>query len=244
MAKAGVSAAVSPPNLNSQSDHLWTTYAVRWEFLTSVCGSVPADPDIVRKWLEARAPRVKAAGAMSIDEINEEVLASLARGEGEADQDVSLLMFQKHGGVLVMRHGTVRAHIKDCARILSTQFVGKFEGEKAFSTRVLNGVYTDPAEYWIPIRRADGSPVTEPDGVKDKAVHAYVRGRGQISALKRFEYVDQPVMDFRLLVLGKSVSETDLHHVFSYGGVHGYAGERGDGEGRYSYSLRRVDAPA
>ena len=50
-------------------------------------------------------------------------------------------------------------------------------------------------------------------------------------------------MTFTLKVLGRSVSETDLHHLFEYGGVHGYAGERGDGEGRYNYTIERVDAP-
>jgi hypothetical protein len=221
---------------------IWTKYRVTWQFSTAVCGSTPADSAIIQKWLEARQPRVKPAGALSIQEINEEVLASIERGEGEADTTFSLLVFQRHAGACVERYNTVRAHLKDCARVLSAQFIGRIQGERAFSTRVINGVYLDPAEYWIPIRRPDGAVVTTQDGNRDKPIH--VRGpRGEpLNALKNFEYIDPPcLMTFTLLVLGRSVSDTDLHHLFSYGGIHGFGGERSDGEGRYSYGIERLD---
>lgn len=221
---------------------LWAFYRVRWTFLTRLCSSVPADPALIRKWLEAREPLVKPAGALSIEEINEEVLASIERGEGEADQSFSMLVFQRDNGSLVMRAATVKAHIKDCARVLSAQYIGRIQNERAFSTRVTNGVYLDETVYWLPIRRPNGSHITEPDGEHDQPVH--VRGpQGVQNALKRFEYVSPPsTLNFTLKVLGRSVSETDLHHLFTYGGVHGYAGERGNGEGRYSYTIERLDA--
>jgi len=223
---------------------LWTYYRVTWDFLTRVCGSTPADPEVIDAWLRARQPRVKPAGSLSIEEINEEVIASIERGEGEADQSYSLLVFQRNAGRLVMRYSTVRAHLKDCARVLSAQFIGRIQGERAFSTRVINGAYLDEHAYWLPLLRPDGSPIAAPDGAQDKAVH--VRGpRGEpLNALKRYEFVEPPVrLIFTLKVLGRSVSETDLDHLFTYGGTHGYAGERSDGEGRYEYTIERVDAP-
>lgn len=224
---------------NNQPSSIWTIYRVRWEFLTRLCGSVPADPELVRKWLEAREPDVKPAGARSIEEINEEVLASLERGE-EAPE-YSMLQFQRHNGGLVQRYGTVRAHLKDCARVLSAQYVGRMQGERAFSTRVINGVYLDEHRYWIPICRPSGEPVTTSDGFMDKAVH--VRGpRGEpLNALKRIEFINPPsVMEFTVKVLGECVTESDLRILFEYGGTHGYAGERSDGEGRYEYTLTRI----
>jgi hypothetical protein len=221
---------------------LWTLYRVKLEFLTDLCASVPADPDMMLAWLESRVPRVKPAGALSIEEINEEVVASIERGEGEADQRFSLLVFQRHAGACVQRAGTMRAHMKDCARVLSAQFIGRIQGERAFSTRVINGAYLDEAVYWLPIRRPDGSAIMGPDGTRDKAIH--VRGpRGEpLNALKRFEYIASPsYLEFTLKVLGRSVSETDLHHLFTYGGTHGYGGERGDGEGRYTYTLDKIE---
>lgn len=230
-------AKAKPPTPRpAAGESIWTIYRVRWEFLTRLCGSVPADPEIVKKWIEARAPRVKPAGAKSIQEINEEVLSTLSQQEEEPE--FSMLTFQRQNGGLVMRYGTVRAHLKDCARVLSAQYVGRIQGERAFSTRVINGVYLDEHAYWLPVMRPDGKPVRESDGFVDKAVH--VRGpRGEpLNALKRVEYVDPPsAIEFTLKVLGKSVTEDDLRILFEYGGVHGYAGERSDGEGRYDFTL-------
>jgi len=153
-----------------------------------------------------------------------------------------MLVFQRHEGSLAMRAATVKAHMKDCARVLSNQYIGRIENERAFSTRVANGAYLEKSQYWLPIRRADGSDIVNADGAYDKPVH--VRGpRGVQNALKRFEFIEPPsVLEFQLNVLGRSVSPTDLDHLFTYGGTHGYAGERGDGEGRYDYTIERLDA--
>lgn len=248
---------------------VWAYYRVRWTFLTRLCASVPADPNMIKKWLESVQPRVKAPGARSIEEINAEVLASLEQGEGEPDQSFSLLVFQRHNGVLVERANTTRSHMKDCARVLSSQYAGKIDGEKSLSSRVINGLYPDTSQYWIPILRPDGTPVTKADGEFDKPVHAQVWSKGrmmQVNALKRFEYVEPPsMMEFTIKVLHAQVrraltpdnpdekpktvttfrpciAEDDLRVLFEYGGTHGYAGERGDGEGRYTYELERLDA--
>lgn len=237
-AKKNTATPSAPPQLPP----LWQLYRVRWTFLTKLCASVPADPEIIRKWLEAREPAVKAPGARSIEEINEEVLASIERGEGEPDQTFSMLVFQRQQGQLVMRAATVKAHLKDCARVLSAQYIGRIANERAFSTRVVNGVYLDESVYWLPILRPNGEAIMDADGAYDKPIHT--RGpQGVQNALKRFEYIAPPaVLEFTIKVLGKSVSETDLHHVFTYGGVHGYAGERGDGEGRYEYTIEKIAA--
>ena len=233
---------------------MWTIYDVRWTFLTRLCGSVPADPEIVAAWLKARRPAARPPGGKSIDEIQEEVLATLAEGE---EAPPSINTFQRVDGVCVIRAATIRAHLKDCARVLSAQYVGSIQGERSFSTRVINGVYPDPATYWVPILRPDGTPVSKHDGEQDRPIH--VRGpRGeQLNALKRYEYIQPARLDFRLGVLTAkgarqrknpqtnqlesaslpSVSRADLETVMRYGGVHGYGGERGDGEGRYTFTL-------
>jgi hypothetical protein len=221
---------------------LWTRYRVRWTFLTRLCSSVPADPDLIAAWIRARQPETKPPAGKSIEEINEEVVASLERGEGEADQTYSMLVFQRFQGGLVMRAGTIKAHIKDCARVLSGQFMGRLQGERSFAVRVVNGLYLDERVYWVPVLHADGTPFTDADGAFDKPVH--VKGpRGVQNALKRFEYVEPgAVMEFTIKVLGRSVAGTDLNHLFEFGGTHGYAGERGDGEGRYEYSFEKLHA--
>lgn len=219
---------------------MWSVYRVRWEGLTQLCGSVPADPEIVKAWLDARKPTVRAPGSRSIDEVNEEVLATIERGDVFDEKECNILVFQRNNGILCQRAATIKAHLKDCSRRLST-LVGRVEKEKAFSTKVINYVYPDERQYWVPILRPDGTPVTKHDGERDKAIHP----RPGVSALKRFEWVDPWVIEFDLKVVevveGKpAVSEDDLHKLMIYGGTHGYAGERGDGEGRYTYRIERL----
>lgn len=222
---------------------MWTRYRVTFDFMTRTYGSVPSDPEVVAAWLKAREPRVKAPGARSIEEINEEVLASIERGEEFDEKSSQILVFQRHRGVCSVRFDTIRAHIKDCSRVLSNQYVGRIEGERAFSTRVINGVYTDPAAYWVPILRPDGELVTKHDGEMDKFVHP----RAGVSALKRLEWIEPARIVFTLFVLGAkgnkpSVSEDDLHHIFTYGGIHGYGGERSTDGGKYTYRIEPLES--
>jgi hypothetical protein len=235
---------------------IWTEYKVTWTGLTKLCGSVPADPELVEAWTKARMPRVRPAGSKSIDEIREEVFETIAAGEAADEPEFSLLVFQRVDGVLVVRAATIRAHLKDCARVISAQFMDRIKGERAFSTRVINGVYLDEQQYWIPILRLDGTPVVKHDGERDKPIH--VRGpRGEaLNALKRYEWIEPWRLDFTLKVLGvrrtrknakggdeqaeASVRGEDLQILMTYGAVHGYAGERGDGEGKYTFEIEEV----
>ena len=220
---------------------VWTDYRVTWKFLTRLCGQTPSDPAIIKKWLDVRKPENRpAAGGKSIQEIQEEVIESL--GQSSDDVAPSVLVFQHDAAGVVMRASTVRAHLKDCARQLSTLYIGKIVGEKSFAVRVVNGVYTDPHEYWIPILRPDGSHIAGADGVQEKPVHVMTR-MGPQNSLKAIEFIEPPSqMTFTLKVLGKALGVSDLETLLTYGGVHGYAGERSDGEGRYEWTIKPFDA--
>lgn len=227
---------------------MWKRYTVEMRFVTALCASVPANPEIQLPWLQARLARKKVvpANARSLDEIATEVLTSTEGVQNpEEEQEQSLHVFQRVEGALAMRAATVRAHIKDCGRVISSLVSGKVTGEKSFSTKVINSVYLDPAVYWLPILSADsGKPITDPTGRREKPIHVRTP-LGERSAIKVYEYVEDAMLRVPLLVLenkgGKTViSESDLGTLFEYGGVHGYGGERGDGEGRYLATLTEV----
>lgn len=220
---------------------LFTQYDVTLDFITSICGSVPANPDLVEAWLSARKPSVRPAQGRSIDEIQEEVFSTLALGEEEPEVQAakSLLVFQRdrsRGDILVVRASTVKAHIKDCARQISSYYVGKIKGERSFAVRVTNCVYPDPTIYWLPLTDGNGGYIREVSGRRDKPVHTW-----QGNSLKTFEYIENAHLKVRLLVLGGKVSRRDLETIFTYGGVHGYGGERSDGEGRYTFTIDKVE---
>lgn len=216
---------------------IWKEYDVTFLFLTQLCGSVPADPEIVAAWIAARQPKARPAGGKSIVEVQEEVFSTLVEGE----EPHTGLIFQRVDGVCCLRAATVRAHLKDCSRVMSAQYVGKVKGERSFATKVINGVYLDENEYWLKIKRPEGDLVSNADGTRDKPVHA--RGpRGEmLNSLKTFEFIQPARIDFRLKVLGDSVKKEDLEYLLTYGGVHGYGGERGDGEGKYTFTLTEAE---
>jgi hypothetical protein len=221
---------------------MWTRYNIRWEFLTDLCGSVPADPALVKKWLEARKPTVKPPQGKSIDDIAAEVAATTFAPEEEMEH--SFLTFQRVNGGLANRAATIRAHLKDCATVLSSLYVGRVEKERSFAVKVKNALYWPPDCYWVPILNRDGQPVTEPTGTRDVPVHVMTR-QGPINALKTLEYVSNAVMEFPLLILtppsGKPViSEADLKTLMMYGGTHGYGGERSLDGGRYVFSIAQA----
>lgn len=221
---------------------VWQKYEVQWEFKNRLCGSVPLAKDMINPWLEARKPKNKPAGERSMNEIANEVTGTLTVDEENiAIEERTTLGFQAVDGKLVMRGGTVKAHLKDCARVLSS-FKDRAQGDRSFSIKFMNCVYVD--EYWISILKHN-KPAKESDGTFDKAVHV-TTAQGPRNALKRIHYVEKPTMTFHLNVLESMhkiktvLSIEDLKTVFEYGGMHGYAGERGDGEGRYTFSVKEV----
>lgn len=223
------------------SENLWQRYKVEWTFRTKLCGSFPLSKDMIAPWLEARKTSAKPEGGKSMAEIAEEAMESIKSVD---EQNLELeerttLGFQRHDDFLVMRGGTVKAHIKDCARMLSSfsEKPVKGSGERSLAVRAINCIYPD--EYWIPILKNDRG-IKVSDGSFDKAVHVQT-AQGPRNALKRIHYVEDATLVFHLNVLatskGEVVKPEEIEKIFEYGSIHGYAGERGDGEGRYNYEI-------
>jgi hypothetical protein len=224
---------------------MWTKYLVRFEFLNKLCAGIPADPDTIKKVLESRRPAVRPPESRSIDEIAAEVISSLGEIPEEAEEgEPTLHVFQRQPAGFVVRAGTLRAHIKDCVQTLSTFYVGRVAKEKSFAVRAKAALYTPPEASWFPILDREGRPITEPSGIATKPIHFMTRS-GPRSAIKYYEYIEGAVIDWKLWVMTAPsdklvVGEADLKSIFTYGAVHGYGPERGDGEGRYAFTLTRM----
>jgi hypothetical protein len=222
---------------------LWQKYQVSWTFKNRLCGSFPLNRDMISPWLEARKPANKPEVGRSIAEIAEEAVDSLAKTEEEnlILEERTTLGFQRNDDFLVMRGGTIKAHIKDCARVLSSfsEKPVKGSGERSLAVRAVNCIY--PEEYWVPILK-NGKGIKISDGTFDKAVHV-TTAQGPRNALKRIHFIENPTLVFHLNILSTNrdiISSADLEKIFDYGAIHGYAGERGDGEGRYDWELNLV----
>jgi hypothetical protein len=185
-------------------------------------------------------PKNKPEDAREIEEIEQEAQESV-----EDLVEKTTLGFQRNGGPgLVVRGGTIKAHLKDCANqikdVVPNPKPVKSEsktGIKAFRSKVANRVYVD--EYWVPLLR-EGQPVQEEDGSYEQPVHV-MTPMGPRNALKVIRFVEKPTLRFTLRVLrDRQVTADTIKAILEYGAIHGYGGERGMGEGRYTFSLKEI----
>lgn len=212
---------------------LFLRYALDLYFTGYLCGSVPVAKDMIRPWLESRAPKRKPESGPSLDELEAEVISTLPDEQNIEDEMARITMgfqYDEDEGAIFVRAGTLKAHLKDCALQ-----VKDYLNHANFRSHVANKVYVQPDR--LLVYRQDGSLVTTHDGYYDQPVHRTTRA-GKISALKRIRYIERPVISCTLLVVNDgTISEEELRVLLDYGSIHGYGGERSLGQGQYTYKL-------
>jgi len=224
----------------------WDAYLLRMRFEGRIIGSVPMEEDVVSKWLESRAPEKAPEGARALPDIESEVKGSIywAKDAEEIEEETSSTRedtadmkrvssgFQMDKqGRLVVRAGTIKAHLKDCARQL---YQAKQVKVPVFRSKLANFIYVKP--YWVPIIK-DGEPTNRPDGWQERPIHV-ITPMGPRSALKRSMYIEEAELWSIVGILrNPHVTKEHLDMVLLYGGVHGYGAERSLGEGQYDYEL-------
>jgi hypothetical protein len=207
---------------------MWKEFEVKMVFEHRLCGSVPQSKEIVQAWLKARMPKSKPEGAKSLEEIEREVIES-----NQETEERTTLSFQRDDDGLFVRGGTIKAHLKDCANQIKDVV-----SIKALRAKVANKVYVK--EYKVHLSKENGC-LTETDGSYEQPVHVFTP-QGPRNALKVINYVEQPILTFTLRLLeDKEVTDKILRKIFEYGSVHGYGGERGMGEGTYTFSFEGND---
>lgn len=209
---------------------LFKVYQVKMEFTDRLYGGVPKHPDVIKDWLEARAPS-EAAFAKMVDpkglpELTEEVTASMTALAIEENKVWS--GFQANGNGLFIPGFHIKAHMKDNANICKAIL-----GTLALKSKLADRVFV--VEDKLPLG------VMEPAGYWEHPVHVMTM-LGPRSALKRSDYVVKPVLNCTLKVLNdKLITEEILRAVFTLGSMKGFGAERGLGNGRYSYTLVPVE---
>ena len=191
---------------------MWKNIEVKMVFLEKLCGSVPQNKEIVKRWLSVRkAPE----GA------EEEVLETV-----EDSQEKVTLSFQKDEKGIFLRGGTVKAHLKDCSNQIKDVL-----GIKNLRSKIANKVFVQESRIYL--KRNDSEYIFEVDGEFDQPIHV-ITGLGPRSALKTIRFLTKPNIEFTLKILeDKEVDIKIIEKIFEYGSIHGFGGERGMGEGRY-----------
>lgn len=249
---------------------VWKDYCVTLEFTSPVYGGFPAAEKVLSSFIEkkikdgAAAPIRVQRGEEGIVEVKENFTQEEKRDmmiqdalntvpptkEDETEQRTLVFRRIPHGpfqGAFGIVGGSIRAHVKDCARVLSSSVILRGEGEKSLNIRATNGLYV--VEDWIPLIRR-GRPIMESDGLDEFFVHVTnPRTGAPMSSIKQCERLDPPTSaTFTLSVLAKGfgspvVAEDELSAIFTYGAVHGYGQERSRGMGRYICQVEEITLP-
>jgi len=222
-----------------EAKQVWTPYRVTWTFLGNLFGSVPQSEGVIEPWIKSRQPKVKPPDGRSMVDIQEEVVSTLLQEPETTEEQmakVSVGFQYLDNQEIHVRGATIRAHLKDCSRYVGKVMVGKVQGEYSLGWKFTNGCYIK--EYWIPVKRVDGAPVTKPDGTREIFVHTMSR-TGPINAVKNADFVSNVKLEFTML-LTPNVKLDDVKTVMTYGSIHGYAGERSMQEGQYEWEIEAL----
>src|SRR3972149_1524051 len=222
---------------------MMTFYKLTLQFVGRVCASVPADPNVLKTWLKNRQPNIKPPGAKSPDEMLESILNRIPDMDAENKEIAqrTLMVFERFDkAYLCVRSNTIRAHLKDCARQVQKNFIGRDNDEQGMVNRFINCVYPeielrDEIGEGIILFMWEGKPIEKNNGISEKLVHVQT-SRGPINAIKHFEYLLRPSLSCTLQVFGHTIRQSHLEWVLKYGGIHGYGGERSMMDGQYTYT--------
>lgn len=251
---------------------LWSKYKIVWTFHTPIFGSMPAKEDVLINWIQQQIKRgrLRSVEGESLEELRDRAAreaAELLPTEKELLEERTLVFerplweevlrgptpwsWASQNGdarVIAFFGGNIRAHLKECARTLSSLVMAKAEGTKSLSVRFLNGTYV--AEDWVPVMR-DGQFFTKGDLVEQFSVHAIDPRTGvRLNSLKQCEGISPPSqVTYTLRIINKIgkevrplVTEEELGLVMEYGGIHGYGQERGRGYGRYTFEFEKIES--
>ena len=213
---------------------MWKFYDLKMRFRDRLMGGIPKNPDLIGDWLKARMPsdaaiakRTVAGEAISsVETLTKEVEQTI-----EAVEERAWTGFQSDDHGLFVRQDHIKAHFKDCGNVLRV-----LAEVTAFRSKIADRVFPEPPRIYL-YSQVTEDIFSEPDGYWEHPVHV-MTPRGKRSALKRTDYVKQPMIRLTLRVLDdKTITEKHLRDILEYGSVHGFGAERGLGNGQYEFTL-------
>jgi len=160
-----------------------------------IAGGIPKNPDVIRAWLEAKlkpddVENVQAEITQLIDQVEEKTWSG----------------FKRDAGGLFLEERNIKAMLREAA------FQLELTRERGFREDIAHGTFVKPErirllragkaaadEYgaWTVSNDEVFAPVAEPDGVETAVVHATTPA-GKMTALKKWDFVVQPVLVFQI----------------------------------------------
>jgi hypothetical protein len=213
---------------------LWTVYRAKLTFRAKLIGGIPKDPKLIEGWLRYKAgiedpQELRTAMLRTLGEVGPDIRAG-APDEDDVAQAATALASQKRTtGFKSGQHGLfvesrqIKAMLKESTNVV---FAGERWGptRKAAKAFFSERVFIEPDQLWL--------GVPEPSGVE--TIVGHLSGpSGPRSTLGNYEYVEQPNIEFRVLVLRDCVSAEQWRDIWCHAQENGFGTLRSQGYGRF-----------
>lgn len=210
---------------------MWKKYDVELRMTGRFAASLPRTKEEIEKMLQNRMPLHPPENFIPVPELTDLVAEKVnPEGEEEAKElQYGWATFCRNADGLYYEGRCVRGHLKDCANQVKDSITPEI---KALKAKVANKVYvmTDI----IPLG------AKEPTGTEQRFIQVMTM-QGPRSTIKFIDYLEKPVLKFKLNVLDDGViTDEILNSIFEYGAVHGLGQERSQGWGRYEFSIKEI----
>ncbi len=217
-----------------KDEPMFKKYKISLNFENQFAAGIPEDPSRLLDFLDARAPTKVPEDAVPIEDLAEIVADQTLPSDDSSEEAAMTTTFKQQDGTLVYEARCIKAHFKDCAFILSKNFLEK----RGLKTAVANRIQVGPE--MLKLHR-NGEMLTDVDGKEIRPITVQTR-QGPRTAVKIVKFVNAPQFEFILTVLNDGVVDIDLlTTLLTYGGtMKGMGQDRNMGWGRYSFEIEEV----
>lgn len=202
---------------------LYIFYGVTMRIKDRIVGGIPKNPAVIAQWIKTAMDK---ANKVKTEEIIKETVELMGADEYAEKAWTGFKSHPEHG--LFIEGRQVKAMFKEGANVIKKRIdIKNFRAKLAERMWVM--------EDMIPLG------VKEPTGFDERPVHVMTR-QGPRSALKRFDYVEKPEINFEIRVWNDGVITEDLLTVLiDYCAFNGLGAMRSQGEGvSESWSMREI----
>lgn len=202
---------------------LYDRYRVKIAVRDRICGGMPRNKELIRAWVESTTGHADEKSEALIQENAELVVNAVAEKcwNGFPEDEYGLFIPTRN----------VKAMLKQSAQLLG--IYGKKRGSKQ--------ILAEGMEVKALKGRADRVRLDKPapDGTDEGAIHV-MTAQGPRTALRRMDYVTEPVLDFEIWVLktepaeNRHIGEKQLIEILSHACENGLGASRSQGEGKFN----------
>jgi len=215
-----------PKSITSPDDfgiEIWKWFDCRIQIKDRLMGGIPHSPELIKGWLGS-----KFAEEKDRDKIAKATASELKEmADSKEDGTWNGFKFDEKEGLYVESR-QVKAMIKEAASVLRVKL-----GIAAFKAKVAERIFIEPDKIFL--------GRMEPDGREERPISA-MTAMGPINALKRTDYIETPVLEFRIKALNdplvaknkdKIHPEAYLPLLLGYAQDNGFGADRSQGYGQF-----------